>query len=166
MLGVCGQQGIPGCSLSLFPRLAESWFVFWRSSTELKCWSESKARWCSGHLLESLAFPSQHTVGWQQGTGAFIFVIVKHLFLTGQSMPRTQVDRRKTSPYFSSKCSKEGRSPVGRWSCRGGGSASGWCGRAAPGTWLCSGGAWPIPNLRVSKQLLGWVSNTSAALLG
>ncbi|KAM6345389.1 methyl-CpG-binding domain protein 4 isoform 3-T3 [Alca torda] len=27
-----------------------------------------------------------------------------------ESIPRTQVDRRKTSPYFSSKCSKEGKS--------------------------------------------------------
>ncbi|KAM6345388.1 methyl-CpG-binding domain protein 4 isoform 2-T2 [Alca torda] len=31
-----------------------------------------------------------------------------------ESIPRTQVDRRKTSPYFSSKCSKEAPSPPRR----------------------------------------------------
>ncbi|XP_064012191.1 methyl-CpG-binding domain protein 4 isoform X2 [Pogoniulus pusillus] len=37
---------------------------------------------------------------------------------SGQSMPRTQVDRRKTSPYFSSKCSKEAPSPPRRKALR------------------------------------------------
>ncbi|XP_068013835.1 methyl-CpG-binding domain protein 4 isoform X2 [Melanerpes formicivorus] len=36
----------------------------------------------------------------------------------GESMPQTQVDRRKTSPYFSSKCSKEAPSPPRRKALR------------------------------------------------
>lgn len=34
--------------------------------------------------------------------------MLKYHFFTEESIPRTQVDRRKTSPYFSSKYSKEG----------------------------------------------------------
>lgn len=38
----------------------------------------------------------------------FFFLMLKYHFFTEESIPRTQVDRRKTSPYFSSKYSKEG----------------------------------------------------------
>lgn len=38
----------------------------------------------------------------------FFFLMLKYYFFTEESIPRTQVDRRKTSPYFSSKYSKEG----------------------------------------------------------
>ncbi|XP_054023746.1 methyl-CpG-binding domain protein 4 [Dryobates pubescens] len=47
-----------------------------------------------------------------------IFVTVQSHFFTGESMPQTQVDRRKTSPYFSSKCSKEAPSPPRRKALR------------------------------------------------
>ncbi|XP_054243546.1 methyl-CpG-binding domain protein 4 [Indicator indicator] len=47
-----------------------------------------------------------------------IFVIVQNHFFTGKSILRTQVDRRKTSPYFSNKCSKEAFSPPRRKALR------------------------------------------------
>lgn len=37
-----------------------------------------------------------------------IFLNAEVYFFTEESVPRTQVERRKTSPYFSSKYSKEG----------------------------------------------------------
>lgn len=35
-------------------------------------------------------------------------VMLRHYFFPEEPIPRTQVERRKTSPYFSSKYSKEG----------------------------------------------------------
>ncbi|XP_035169968.1 methyl-CpG-binding domain protein 4 [Oxyura jamaicensis] len=48
--------------------------------------------------------------------GALFFptVIIKYYSFTEESVPRTQVERRKTSPYFSSKYSKEAPSPPRR----------------------------------------------------
>lgn len=38
----------------------------------------------------------------------FPMVMLRHYFFPEEPIPRTQVERRKTSPYFSSKYSKEG----------------------------------------------------------
>ncbi|XP_009954394.1 PREDICTED: methyl-CpG-binding domain protein 4 [Leptosomus discolor] len=46
------------------------------------------------------------------------FLMLKYYFFTEESVPRTQVDRRKTSPYFSSKYSKEAPSPPRRKALR------------------------------------------------
>uniref|UniRef100_A0A8C3VIH7 Methyl-CpG-binding domain protein 4 n=1 Tax=Catharus ustulatus TaxID=91951 RepID=A0A8C3VIH7_CATUS len=47
-----------------------------------------------------------------------LFLMLKFYFFTEESVPRTRVERRKTSPYFSSKYSKEAPSPPRRKALR------------------------------------------------
>uniref|UniRef100_A0A8C6JRF8 Methyl-CpG-binding domain protein 4 n=1 Tax=Melopsittacus undulatus TaxID=13146 RepID=A0A8C6JRF8_MELUD len=82
--------------------------------------SESKTYLCSGHLEEICVFASQHKVERMHETGQqnawvlFPFLMLRYYLFAEESVPRTQVDRRKTSPYFSSKYSKEDPSPPRR----------------------------------------------------
>lgn len=74
----------------------------------------------------------------------FPMVMLRHYFFPEEPIPRTQVERRKTSPYFSSKYSKEG-TVLPRETDPALGGGTGWlrmrcvrkCSQFQAGHWLC-----------------------------